>query len=477
MTVSTPRHSTDDNPDDMPNRTDQTETVYRVGTLVYTRRALVVLFFWMLFGDFCFTMMEGIVPSVVPLLLNDLPITKTTIALVIGVIPNLITMIVTPILSYRSDRHRGPWGRRIPYLVVFSPVVTACVILTGFSLDISAWIHGLLSTRFAGVSAAQIMFVTVATCSVLYQFFNLFVYYIYYYLFNDVIPQTLLGRYYALFRIVGAASGFLFSRYIFGWTEHHMRSVFVAIGLIYLVAFMLMCWKVREGQYPAPPPVSEPSTGRIRRWLAGLKTFVRDCYSHPFYWPLYIGYALGLVGGSGVSIFRSLFATEELGMSWDELGRAMSWGLIIGLVMYYPLGWLADRIHPMRLILIGIVATLLVYIGSAINIRSADTFIFWTLLNFASQAIAVSANAPLYPRIFPKSHFGQFSAAISLLSSGAVMLGNYAVGRLIDSSATCSYMVMYWWSVGFTVPSLLCYLIFYRNWKRRGGARNFVPPI
>jgi hypothetical protein len=44
---------------------------YRAGTLSYTRAALVTLFVYLLWGDFCFTAMETIVPSVLPIMLKE----------------------------------------------------------------------------------------------------------------------------------------------------------------------------------------------------------------------------------------------------------------------------------------------------------------------------------------------------------------------------------------------------------------------
>jgi len=44
-----------------------TAKTWRIGTLVYTRRTLLLLFAWLLAGDFCFTVMEQIIPCLVPL--------------------------------------------------------------------------------------------------------------------------------------------------------------------------------------------------------------------------------------------------------------------------------------------------------------------------------------------------------------------------------------------------------------------------
>jgi hypothetical protein len=40
--------------------------------LTYTKAGLFVLFSWLLWGDFCYTLMEAVVPSILPLKLKGL---------------------------------------------------------------------------------------------------------------------------------------------------------------------------------------------------------------------------------------------------------------------------------------------------------------------------------------------------------------------------------------------------------------------
>jgi hypothetical protein len=45
---------------------------YTVGTLTYTKMGLVSLFAWLLWGDFCFQVMESLNPAIIPLKLRSL---------------------------------------------------------------------------------------------------------------------------------------------------------------------------------------------------------------------------------------------------------------------------------------------------------------------------------------------------------------------------------------------------------------------
>ncbi|MEI8340818.1 MAG: hypothetical protein WCH43_04675, partial [Verrucomicrobiota bacterium] len=44
---------------------------WQVGTLLYDRRGLTWLFFWLLLGDFCWMLMETSLPTLLPLSLQS----------------------------------------------------------------------------------------------------------------------------------------------------------------------------------------------------------------------------------------------------------------------------------------------------------------------------------------------------------------------------------------------------------------------
>jgi len=52
-------------------------------------------------------------------------------------------LIFGPIIAYKSDRHRGPWGRRIPFLLVSTPLVVLSMLGLAFSPEIGGFFHGL----------------------------------------------------------------------------------------------------------------------------------------------------------------------------------------------------------------------------------------------------------------------------------------------------------------------------------------------
>jgi len=115
------------------------EKVYSVGTLVYNQRQLVNLFIWLMWNDFGLMLMEKI-STLNGIQMIDLGATNYQIA-VLGSVGGFIAPLINPWVSTWSDRHRGRWGRRIPFLLIPTPLAAATMILLGFSPTVGRALH------------------------------------------------------------------------------------------------------------------------------------------------------------------------------------------------------------------------------------------------------------------------------------------------------------------------------------------------
>lgn len=115
-----------------------------MGTLVYTTAALVTLFFWLLLGDFALTLRDRSVGPVSQLFLKREGASDTIIAFLLTSLPPLITVLIGPIVSYRSDRLRTRWGRRLPYLAISTPVATLAMVGIAFCPTLSGALQKLI---------------------------------------------------------------------------------------------------------------------------------------------------------------------------------------------------------------------------------------------------------------------------------------------------------------------------------------------
>jgi MFS family permease len=495
------------------------EVLYRVGTLEYTKRGLIVLFFWLLWGDFCFCLMESVFPSVVPLTMYGLHASAKLIGVVMVTIPATLNFIVCPWISFKSDRHRSKWGRRIPFILFTAPWLVMALILMGFSSDIGSILHRTLFSATA-LSKTTITLGLIAVLVVIFQYFNMFVASVFYYLFNDVVPDEFLGRFMALFRVVGSIAGAFFSFFIMRYAEIYTKWIFLGAGLLYLVVFSFMCLKVKEGEYPPPPENVDKKVGII----ASAKTFFVECFSHPFYWVFFLAATCWELTSNCLNPFVILFQTKSLGIplilksagdisfhafrlaSWTGkihmLGHVFGWGTIgcmggigalVGAMILYPMGMLSDRKHPVRTVLLALggicLLTPIRFIYLFHNFTPTQAYYIefaWSMLTLPLSCLYAASIIPLFMRMLPAERYGQFCSAQAMFRSLCVILSGFLVGWIIDSLKTVSMShgmnadfcyrfvpVMMWVC---QLGAFLFMIRVYGYFKEFGGDEAYQPP-
>lgn len=436
-------------------------TYYTVGTLKYSLFGLVNLFIWMLWGDFCFTLMEMLIPSLLPLFLNNHDAPNWLIGLVVGSIPAALNFVINPIVSTRSDRTRTRWGRRIPYLLFASPFVTLFLILLGWSDAIGTFLQ---RTVFGGnVSAAAVIIGCIIVFAVGFQCFNMFVASIFYYIFADVVPKQFMGRFMALFRMVGTVAGFIFNGYIIKHADLHMPWIFTVVALIYLTAFGLMCLLVKEGQYPPPePPKGNP-----------VKTYFRECFSLSFYRWFFLAMACNDASTVCRTMFNLLFSKNELGLSLEQYGNIMSVNAVISFFLLIPMGFLVDWLHPLRTYIAGAMLVIAANLFGFFFVQDYITFFIVAILIAIVYVIQNASKLPMFVSLLPAASYGQFSSANAMVVSVFLIFANFGGGVFIDF---LGYRYIFIWDLLFTTLGLIALLKVYRYWSRSGGRRGYVAP-
>ena len=441
------------------------EVLYRCGTLTYTRLGLLNLFIWLLWGDFCFSMMETVSPSLTPLLLKMHNASNLTIGILMGSIPALLNFIINPIVSTRSDRTRSRWGRRIPYLLFTPPFTALFLILLGWSDQIGAFFYNLLWGD--GGSPATFTICLIAFFVICYQGFDLFVGSVFYYIFADVVPQQFIGRFMSLFRIAGTLGGMCFNLLVMPYAKTHMSVIFTVVALIYVLSFTGMCLNVKEGEYPPPPPV-KPG---LRAMVAG---YFRDCFSVPFFSILFVGLAFNYVSTVCRNMFNLLFALNDLGLTTAQFGRVGAVGGIVGVALYLPMGYLVDRFHPLRIYLAGALLVIFVNPFGFFFVHGYGTFMAMGILLAVVYTVQNSSLLPLCVKLYPKEQFGQFCSAAAMVKAVLLVAANAAGGWFID---LFGYRWLYVWDFLFTIPCFVLLLWIYFRWKKLGGDEGYQPPL
>ena len=459
-----------------------TGRVYHCGTLTYTKVGLFVLFAWLLWGDFCYTMMEAVVPSILPLKLKELGCSNWLMGLILTTAPGILNMTVCPYVSFKSDRYRSKWGRRIPFIIWTMPFLCGSLTLIGLSDDLC----GLLqknSEFLRHFTPATITIVLIAVFLIMYQFFDMFVGSVFWYLFNDVVPAQFLARFMGLFRIVGTGAGALYNFFIFRFAESYMREIFIGVAVLYLVGFGIACLMIKEGEYPPPEEGSDNSS----RGMNGIKTFFKESFSHKFYWFKFLATSFAAVAGA-IGMFV-IFFNLEMGLSLDQLGKMRAIGSIAMMAAMYFMAIFVDRWHPLRICVYGAVFGVLGNFMSMvwIFVTIPGNYFFWlnlgnVLIGTFLAALVAVAGLPSDMRIFPQSRFGQFCSAQAMLRSTFTVISGILAGLFIDlvinlcHGSDYAYRFIYIWITAFSGISALFLVKVYLAWHRLGGDKHFHPP-
>ena len=445
------------------------QTVYRCGTLTYTKIGLMTLFLWLLWGDFCFTLMTQLTPTLLPLMLKRHELSNTTIGLLAGSIPAILNFVLNPIISTASDRTRTRWGRRIPYMLFSAPFLAAFLILVGWGNEIGLWFYRIAFGNGDGDGGnPELVIVTVIMIfAVGYQLFYLFTGCVFYYIFADVVPTAFVGRFTSFFRVAGTVAGFLFSKYAIPLAEFHIQWVFTVIALFYLVAYGMVCLRVKEGKYPPPEPYQDRSVGGV------VRLYLRQCFSIPIYPLLFIALAINNASMLCRAMFNMFFATEDLGVSMEQYGNVGAACALLSLFLYIPLGYVIDRWHPLRVFMVGGFAIVAVNVWGFFCCVDYESFYWISLVMNIPYVLQAARVLPLMIKIYPTARFGQFSSACAMVMSIVTIIANYGGGMFIDAFG---YRYIFVWDFLFTLFADLLLVVIYFLWKGYGGDADYVAP-
>lgn len=446
---------------------------------------LLAIFGWLLWGDFCFTLMESVVPSVLPLKLKDLGCSNWLMGMVMTTVPGILNMTICPYVSFKSDRYRSRWGRRIPFILWTMPFLCVSLALIGWTDQISAFLQ-VNSTFLQQYAPATVTISLIAVFISMFSFFNMFVSSVFCYLFNDVVPPQFLGRFTGAFRIVGVSASSVYNYFIFKYAESNMREIFLGAAVLYFIGFMLVCLMVKEGEYP-PPEKIEAETKRKTKLIAEIRTFFRESFAHKIYWLLFLFTAVGSASGA-IGTF-GVFFSKDMGLSLDQIGKTGAITGIASLSAAYFASIFIDRWHPLRVIVyltvFGIVGALMNWVWVFVTLPG--NYFFWlslggSVISAFLGAFYMAGSMPLFYKMFPQSRFGQFCSAQALLRSFIGLGSGVISGLYIDvikyfcNGSDFAYRFIFLWSTAFTVVNAVIIVCTYKMWYRLGGDSHFHPP-
>ncbi len=488
-----PPPSSDSAPE--PAQPSGTPKTWKVGTLTYTTGGLTVLFLWLLWGDFAWAMRDRSIVGMASWYLSSLQVPNWVFGILMSSFPGAVSLLLGPIISLKSDRHRGKWGRRIPFLLVTTPIAALGMVGLALTPVLSKWLHSLgqADSVFGAklhlwlgdsgwgaglLSALENETVVAVLCFTVFwaafEFATIAGQSVFGGLINDVVPQALLGRFYALFRAISLIDGMIFNYWIMGHVPDHFTLILATIGIFYGVAFMWVCLKVKEGGYPPPPPLDPNQTTWARGFIAGARTYLQECFKHPYYLRVFILMMAATMAFLPINTFALPYA-KSLAVDMKTYGSYLALTFMISLGLAFPLGWLVDRVHPLRVVAGSLAGYLLVTIAATFLVKDASTFLFFWVAHGVLSGCYFTSAASLGQRLFPREKFAQFASAALLFAAPMHMGLAPLVGLIIDRTGDV-------YRHAFTAGGVLAFISLLAAWsvygrfKKFGGPKNYVAP-
>jgi len=286
------------------------------------------------------------------------------------------------------------------------------------------------------------------------------------------------------FRMVSMGAGGLYNLVLFKHAGTHSTEILAGVGILYFFGFGLMCLNVREGEYPPAPEYADGEVGIV----AAIKTYCRECLGLSHYWFAFLASAGVAVAVSG-SIF-SIFFLQSIGLTLGMVGKLAFAGSVSGAISIPIFGTLADRIHPIRIVIAGVALQILtspIYL-EWLFWQPSPNVVFHVLLasgiclGAPIAAMISMMDPPLFMRIFPRGRYGQFCSANSMIRSVATIVAGVLVGGYLDVLTALfgprtAYCCLPLWSLASYAAVLFCMIRLYRSWKQHGGDESYAPPI
>lgn len=488
-----------------PSQPVSKEKSWSVGTLTYTTGGLVALFATLLFGDFSWQMRDRSVTPMAQWFLTTLKIPNVWFGYILNTFPALIAIILNPIISVKSDRYRSRRGRRVPFLLICTPIAALGMIgisvspymghwlhsILGNSHPFGNWLQGLLGGTFLSRTILPVLQSEKRMMVLCFVFFwtafelgSIAAWAVFQGLINDVVPRQFMGRFFGLFRAISLIDGVFFSYCLMGLIPVHFTLILAIIGCFYGLTFVWVCFRVKEGEYPPPSPregraysskAGSSWTGAvICRWWLEFSIYLKECFSNYYYISVFILIALLGIAPASFNIFVMPYR-ESVNLNMEDYGHYQAGCFVISACLAYFLGYFADKIHPLRMAVVTMTLYAMVMAWGSIYATNLWGFKIAWLSHVIISGCIYTSTPSLGQRLFPHTKFAQFASAASIVLSLANMVIGPIVGKIIDHSGR-DYRMTFVCGFWVSIATILAAINVYIQFRKLGGPNHYVAP-
>lgn len=358
--------------------------------------------FWYSLANLGYGAFYGFNNAVLPLFLKHFTQDARLIGLM-GSTHSFEGTIIQPLVGAASDRMRSRWGRRRPFMLIFTPLSALFLILT------PAVAHLPINVRLAGIIAAIFLF---TFC------FNV-AYDPYQALMPDITPEPQRGRVMGLWTFLGV----LGQAAIVMLPLPAMTKFGLVAGLM-LITSLLTCALIREPQLPDHPTEVRHYGHEIKEALRGLRTLREAGKS------LLTLFFAG-VGIGAVLPFLTVFVQKITGAS-DHQAEMMFMVLMLATAVgVMPFGWLTDRLGPQWVLFIGLGLIGLAALNGLWITNLTQVAAVMVLAGLGNAGLS-AASYPLLTDLVPAEEVGFYTGLQTTALSLAAPITSLITGELVN---------------------------------------------
>lgn len=246
------------------------------------------------------------------------------------------------------------------------------------------------------------------------------------------------------------ASGFIADNYGYNWDFYVAFGLSVLAGIVVIVGLSNIPLLKRN---PKPVPSADNATPGTGQEKIDYRLFIIQCVIVTL-----------LLLGMGTNSFLPLLATEVVGVTATEVGVLYTVSGVFNTLLLIPLGRLADRIDKKKLMMTGILLSVIALVGTGYA-RSYPLLMLFTVLGslsfvmYTPAAIALLSNTT--PARWQNTAMGIYGAAEDI----GIILGSGAGGFVWNAAGPEAVYLM--GAAASLAGAIIC-LVFIREKKIKG---------
>ena len=369
---------------------------------------------------------------------------SATLAGFIMTLDNIAAFFIQPLIGVLSDRTRTRIGRRMPYILLGTPLAAIAFVLIPVAVN---QIPPELSGQTAQLGG-QLAFFMIAIGIMLLAMAAFRTPLIA--LMPDITPSPLRSKANGVINLMGGVGGLL--AFFGGAALYNVDKTlpFVVGAVVLVLAVLIVFFQVKE------PKTYLADSGTEERWWNTLKEIGNiPTEERKSLILILVAIFAWFVGYNAIETFFTSYGTFSLGVAESTASLLLGFFTVTFVLFSIPGGMLAERWGRRRTILTGLLAlTVLLFLASFLpNLYAIGVILF---LGGASWALININSLPMIVDLAPSDRFlGTYTGLYYISGTSAAIFGPILNGWIIDATGK-NYNTIFWVAPAFMIVAMGC---------------------